>query len=43
MNDKEILTECFKLLLIIQGLVVTKAHTYLSKHQVKDAGLFKYV
>ena len=43
MNDKQILTECFKLLLTIQGLVVTKTHTYLNKHQVKDAGLFKYV
>ena len=36
MNDKQILTECFKLLLTIQGLVVTKTHTYLNKHQVKD-------
>ena len=28
-NDKQILTECFKSFLTLQGLVVTKAHNYL--------------
>ena len=30
-NDKQILTECFKSFLILEGLVVRKAYTYLNK------------
>ena len=34
-NDKQILTECLKSFLTLQGLVVTRAHTYLNKPAAK--------
>ena len=43
MNDKQILTECFKSFSNLGSLVITKAHTYLKNMQLQVAGLFNYV
>ena len=41
-SDKQMLTKCFKSFLTLKGVVVTKAHTYLTC-LLKAADLFKYL